>query len=232
MTKTIWLRLAGLAGILGGLLLFAGDMLFYYHADSLDLKWNMSQASDLRIELSALTALLSTWFYLLGLFPVYQAFKPGPPAARILVLVTFGGILSAYGTIHGAYVAIAVASRLSLQYHLPMEQATALASEANQLLRWFVYPLFAVFSFVFIKQVWQRKTAYPRWILFFFPLLPFLLKGLILRVLSGTALLIIMGGFLNLILVLFFTASVIALWRPDKPVVSADSGKNLWPADS
>ena len=65
MVTTTWLRLTGLAGILGGLLLFAGDMRFYYNAFSLDIRGNMAHASDLRIDLSALPALSATWLYLL-----------------------------------------------------------------------------------------------------------------------------------------------------------------------
>ena len=40
--KQSYLRLMGLAGILGGLILFAGDMLFYYDGTSTDLKLNMA----------------------------------------------------------------------------------------------------------------------------------------------------------------------------------------------
>ncbi len=217
MMKIHWIRLSGLAGILGGLVLFAGDMLFYYDGNSADLILNMAQTSDFRIKLSGLTALFSSWFYLLGLLSIYYAFKPSSKTTRALVVMSFGGILSAYGVIHGAYVAIAATAKLGHQFQSSLDQAVRLATDANMLLRYFVYPVFAVFAFVFIKQVWQGLTRYPRWILFFFPLLPFLLKNLIFGMLSGTARVVIMGGFLNLILVVFFTASTLALWQADQP---------------
>lgn len=208
-----WLRIMGLSGILGGLMLFTGDMLFYYDSLSNNLKMNMGNVSDLRIIVSGVSALVSTWLYMLGLGQVYYAFKPSTALIRNIVLACFASILIAYGVVHGAYVAIATTAKLSVQYQLNIETATALASKTNQILRLLVYPFFAVLSYVFISQVWKRKTLYPRWIILFFPLIPFLFQGLLASILSGGLWVVIVGGYLNLILVVFFTASTIALWK-------------------
>ncbi len=213
VTNKFWLRIVGLAGILGGLVLFSGDMLFYYDSVCTDVKTNMGNASDLRIKLSGISALLATWLYLLGLLQVHYAFKISSKITRNIVLLSFGAILIAYGIIHGAYVAIAVTSKLSVQFGIDINKATLLATETNQLLRLFIYPIFALLSFVFIKEVWRKKTLYPRWILFFFPLVPFLFQGLIHKSLYGSIKIIIMGGFLNIILIIFFIASTVALWN-------------------
>jgi len=213
-----WLRLFGIAGVLGGLILFAGDMLFYYQSGSTNLLMNMANASDERILYSGISALLATWFYLLGLGQVYSAFKSTKVVVRNIVLVTFAGILTAYGIVHAEYVAIALTAKLAIQNQLDVETTSALASSINEVLRLFVYPLFAILSFVFIFQVWKRKTLYPRWILFFFPLVPFLFQGVIVKVLTGNTWTIVVGGFLNLILVVFFTASTVALWNVNPEV--------------
>ncbi len=202
----------GFAGILGGLLLFAGDMLFYYDATSTDLKLNMGNASDFRIMASGVSALLAAWFYTLGLGQVYYAFKPSTSIIRTIVMLCFVSIIISYGVIHGAYVAIATTAKLSIQNNIDIEIGTALASKTNQALRLLVYPIFALLSFLFISQVWKKKTLYPRWIIIFFPVVPFMFQGLIGKMLSGTIKTIVMGGFLNLILVIFFTASTITLW--------------------
>jgi len=211
ISNKFWLRASGLIGILGGLILFAGDMLFYYDSAGTDLKINMGHVSDLRIKLSAVSALFATWFYLFGLLQVDYAFKTASRTTKNIVILCFVAILSAYGIIHGAYVAIAVSSKLAAQYNLDIESVTTLATQANLLLRLFVYPVFAILSFVFIKEVWKRKTLYPRRMVFFFPLIPFLFQGILNKVLSGNIKIVIMGGFLNLILVIFFTASTILL---------------------
>lgn len=208
-----WLRIMGISGILGGLLLFTGDMLFYYDASNTNLKLNMGNASDNRIIASGITALLSSWLYILGLGQVYYAFRPTKTLIRNIVVISFGGILISYGVVHAAYVAIAATAKLSIQYELDMGSATALASKTNQMLRLLVYPVFAVLSVLFINQVWKRKTLYPRWMILFFPLIPFLFQGLISKLLSDSLWVIIVGGYLNLILVIFFTASTIALWN-------------------
>jgi len=208
-----WIRFFGIAGIMGGLVLFAGDMLYYYDGDSINLKLNMGHATDFRIIASGATALIATWLYLLGLGQVYFAFKPSKPWVRNVVVLSFAAILTAYGVVHGAYVGIAASAKLAVQHNLDLETATALAREANDLLRLFVYPAFAVFSYFFIVEVWKKKTLYPRWILPFFPLVPFLLKSIITGAFSGGMWVVVSGGFLNLILVLFFAVSTIALWN-------------------
>lgn len=213
MMNQFWLRTFGLIGVLGGLTLFAGDMLFYYHPDSTNLLENMAVASDERIIVSGLTALLAVWFYLLGLLQVSQAFKPASKLARNLVLASLAAIFVTYGVVHGAYVAIAATAKIALENGLDIKEATHLASRANNALRLMAYPIFGFVSILFIYQVWKRKTHYPRWIILFFPLLPFFLQGLLAKLLSGKAWVIVMGGYLNLLLVVFFLASTIALWN-------------------
>ena len=206
-------RWLGLAGVLGGLTLFAGDMLLYWAADSTDLKLNMAHAAAWRILASGLTALLAAWLYLAGTGQVYYAFMPATRWVRLTVTTCFAAILVAYGVVHGNYIAIAATAQLAVQHGLDMAAATNLAVRSNEMLRWVVYPVFGLLSVLFVWQVWQRHTRYPRWMLLFFPLLPFLLQGVVSKLLSGQWWVVVMGGYLNLLLVIFFAASTIALWR-------------------
>jgi len=215
------IKWAGLFGIAGGLILFAGDMLLYYNGNETDRLINMAVSSDWRIILSGVFALFATWFYLLGLIPVYYAFKPAGALVRNTVIILWSGILTAYGVVHGAYTAIAVAAKISHQNQLNLVENSRLAIEVNNAIRLFVYPVFFALSVIFIYQVLKGKTLYPKWILLFYPLLPFLLRKPISSLLNGKYLIIIGGGYLNLILILFFTASFIALW--DKLVVNGEN---------
>ena len=208
-----WSRLFGICGIMGGLTLFSGDMLFYYDPINANLYENMGNASDSRIIISTITALIASWLYVLGSIHVYQAFKQTKPIIKNLVLFCFAAISIAYGVVHGAFVAIATSSKLAVENDLNLNQATLLAVEANNILRSIVYPIFGLLSILFITQVWKRKTLYSRWILLFFPLIPFLLEDVICKNLSGSISIIICGGYLNHILIIFFTASSIALWN-------------------
>ena len=87
----------GIFGVLGGLILFAGDMLFYFDPISTNIKQNMGNASDTRIIISGLTALFATWFYLLGLLQVYYAFSPTRAIVKNTVIICFVAIVTAYG---------------------------------------------------------------------------------------------------------------------------------------
>lgn len=211
-----WLRTSGIFGLLGGLILFAGDMLFYFNQESTDLVGNMSQVSDFRIKASAVSALLASWCYVLGLAHLNFAFSPAQPAIRKLIVLGFGSIFIAYGVIHGAFVAIATSAKLAMEHQLDLAESIILAREANDVIRAFVYPIFGIVSLFFLSQVWTRKTLYPRWILLVYPLTTLILfEFVISKLLSGAAWTIIMGGHFNLILLLFFAVSTIVLWNEE-----------------
>ena len=212
-TNTFGTRILGIFGILGGLTLLSGDMLFYYDPTNTNLFENMGNASDSRIIYSAVTALLASWFYILGVIHVYQAFKPTKPLIKNTVLICFAAITISYGVVHGAFVAIATSSKLAIENNLDLNDSVALANEANNTLRLIVYPIFGLLSILFITQVWKRKTLYSRWIILFFPLIPFLIQDFICNNLTGNIWIIVCGGYLNHILIIFFTASTIALWN-------------------
>ena len=212
-TNNFWTRVLGIFGVMGGLTLLSGDMLFYYDSFNSNLYENMGNASDLRIISSAVTALLAAWFYMFGVVHVYQAFKPSKPVIKNTILICFAAITISYGVVHGAFVAIATSSKLAVENNLNLNDSVSLAVEANNILRLIVYPIFGLLSILFITQVWKRKTLYPRWIILFFPLIPFLTQDFICKNISGNIWIIVCGGYLNHILIIFFTASTIALWN-------------------
>ncbi len=209
-------RSFGIAGILGGIILFIGDMLIFYSPTETNLIINMSTVSNTRIIASGVCALFSSWFYLLGAFHVSYAFNSSKLIAKNIILFCLGGIGIAYGIVHAEYIAIATSAKLSAEYQLNMQSAIALAVQANQILRMIIYPLFAILSFVFINNVLRKKTLYSNWILLFYPLIPFLIQNIISNNLTGKWKVIIAGGYLNLILIIFYTASTINLWNKFK----------------
>jgi hypothetical protein len=217
-----WIRVLGVFGILGGLILLAGDMLLYYDPVNMSLKQNMGNASDFRIIASGVCALFAAWFYMLGLGQVYYAFKTTKPIFRNGTLISFGSILISYGIVHGAFLAIATSAKLATEHSLDINEAVLLSEKTNEILRLFVYPLFGILSILFISQVWKRKTLYPRWIILFFPLIPFLIEDLVTKYLQNDIWIIIKGGYLNIILVIFFTASTIALWNIKKSEIISE----------
>jgi hypothetical protein len=120
-------------------------------------------------------------------------------------------IVIAYGVIHGAYAAIATSARNAAELGLSPESSSALAITINQAMRDMVYAPFLVFTVGFTFSVWLKRTHYPRWMLLISPIVPFLLRGVIVGHVDGSMKTIIGGGYLNLILLLFFVGSTIAL---------------------
>jgi len=157
-----WSRLFGICGILGGLTLFSGDMLFYYDPVNSNLYENMGNASDFRIISSTITALIAAWLYVLGCIHIFQAFKSTKLIVKNLVLICFVSISIAYGVVHAAFVAIATSSKLAIENNLNLNQSVSLAVEANNILRLIVYPIFGLLSFLFITQVWKKKNIIPK----------------------------------------------------------------------
>ncbi len=206
--SAVWL---GLLGVLGGMVLFAGDMLFYFLPGSTDISLNMAQAAGWRIRLSAVTALFATFLYILGIGQIYYAFEKTTPAARTATVLLFLYIFIGYGIVHAQYTAIAISARIAQSNGLDLPATVAFARSINDTLRQLIYPAFAALSVLFIWQVWKRKTRYPRWMVLFYPLLPFIIQFPLCPALSGQAYLIICGGYLNLILILFFAASSFAI---------------------
>ncbi len=204
--------LLGILGILGSIVLFAGDMLFYYNGDQIDFIANMGNVSPERIVLSGVSALIAAWLYTFASGQVYYAFQPAKKWIRVTVFVTFTMIMISYGVVHGAYVAIAVSAQNAVGMGMAPDAFTELAVTTNNAVRYITYLPFGIFTALFIPAVWLKKTYYPRWVIIFSPIILFLLSGAITGALDGKMKSIIGGGYLNLILLLFFSTATIGLW--------------------
>ncbi len=203
----------GLAGVAGALVLFAGDMLFYYQPGSDDFLANMAAAAPGRVVASGLCALLAAWLYALGSGQVYLALAPAAAWLRALVFGSFAAVMIAYGVIHGAYVAIVVAARNAAAAGQNPAAAVELAWRANEAMRDVTMIPFAVFTVFFTWAVLTGRSLYPRWVLVFSPVVLYLLKGPLVSRLSGGWLVVLGGGYLNLLLLVFFAVSTTALLR-------------------
>jgi hypothetical protein len=196
----IWL---GFSGILGSLVLFSGDMLFYYNGAETNIISNMSVVSSERIIISGISALISAWLYTLASGQIYFAFQPAKKWVRLTVFFSFLAVMISFGIVHAAYIAIATSAKNAVELGVTPNSLTNLAVSANNALRLLAYIPFGIFSILFATTVWTKKTYYPRWLILFNPIIPFLLADLIVSNLEGEIKVIVGGGYLNLILLLF-----------------------------
>jgi hypothetical protein len=201
----------GLAGMAGSLVMFAGDMLFYYNGAQTDLYAGMAQASFSRIVASGLCAVIGGWLYTLGAGHIYYAFQPAKRWVRLTAFIAFAMVMIAMGIIHGAYVALATSAQDAVQFGLKPDALKQLPLITNNSMRAVGMLPFAIFAACFIATVWEKDTLYPRWMLVFCPLFPMFLAGAVTKNLGGEVKAIVAGGYFNLAFLLFFTASTLAL---------------------
>ncbi len=208
------MRWLGLAGMLGAITLFAGDMLYYYSPDGgLSPAQTMATVSQTRLLAGGVSALFAGWLYLLGAGQFYLALRPAGKAIALVAGACFAATMVSYAVAHAAYFSIAIGAGLAQELHSSLPDATRLPWQYFELLIRITYAPIAVATILFIYALLKGRSHYPRWILPLFPTFPFLIEGLLLRPLEGTWLTILGGGFLNLIMLLFYAASTIALWR-------------------
>ncbi|PAJ72927.1 hypothetical protein CJF42_18730 [Pseudoalteromonas sp. NBT06-2] len=191
-------------------------MLFYYNGSQTDFISNMSTVSSERIIISGICALISTWLYTLASGQIYFAFQSAKIWIRLTVFLSFLAVMISFGIVHAAYIAIATSAKNAAELDITPSSLTELAVSANNALRYLAYIPFAIFSFLFATTVWANATYYPRWLILFNPVIPFLLTDLITNHFEGKIKAIIGGGYLNLILLLFFCCSTFALWLNKK----------------
>ncbi|WP_457637579.1 hypothetical protein [Oceanithermus sp.] len=101
----------------------------------------------------------------------------------------------AYGVIHGAFVAIAVAAQNAAALGLPADALAQTAIRSNDLLRNVTMVPVAVFTLLFTWLVLAGMSHYPRWVALFNPGLLFPLKQPLLGWLSSPAQVVVGGGF-------------------------------------
>jgi len=208
-SAAIWL---GFSGILGSLVLFSGDMLFYYNGAQTDFISNMSIVSSERIIASGISALISAWLYTIASGQIYFAFQPVKKWIRLTVFLSFLAVMISFGVVHAAYIAIATSAKNAAELGVTPSSLTELAVSVNTALRNLTYIPFGIFSVLFATTIWAKNTYYPRWVILFSPIIPFLFTDIIIGNLEGKMKAIISGGYLNLILLLFFCTSTVALW--------------------
>ena len=210
-------RLTGLTGVAGALLFFAGDMLFYGHWGS-GAKFHdgmlqvLREGSLQRLFVGGLVGPIAACLCLIGCWHVRRnVITRSPLLGRVAFLA-----LAATMVIGSAVHALWVPRGLAIKYSGAVE---GIAPELIAALKdyWsFAYQMAEVPAYVaaillFILVLWG-KTRYPRWTVFAnFGVLS-LLAPLAVWVPAPFGA-VLVGGFTNLSIALFFFVSVMSTWK-------------------
>jgi hypothetical protein len=220
-------RLAGAAGVLGTLLFFAGDMLFYGHLGSGPgfhdgMVATVTKASLARLFAGGLVGPVAACLCIVGFWHVYRNVRPS--AARIgqlmfaafFVLMVFGSAIHTLWTAKG----------LALKFCYGSDDAGCRAMLQSTNSYWdLAYNLGAVPGYagaiLLIALVLLGKTYYPKWTVLANPAALMLLSPLADRVPAPFGA-ILTGGSTNLTIAIFFLVSLWTTWtRPETSTGSA-----------
>jgi hypothetical protein len=212
---TTWaLRVFGLIGILAAILFTTADLLYNHVPGSKSspaLKMSGMPAS--RLLLAGTLGLIGSWLYTLATLHVYLAFRPAGEIYAFALAASFAAVMIAYGVAHAAYFSIATAARVAAQAGQDVEAGAKLGNVFFQRLTTITYIPVAIFSLMMLYGILAGHSLYPRWMVIFLPVVLYLVKTPVLRLLKGYSREVVNDCYDNLILFIFYVISSIVLWN-------------------
>jgi hypothetical protein len=207
------LRLCGIAGILGALATGIGDLLYNHIPGSTQTLFEkMSGLPQMRLVMAGVLGLIGSWLYFFGAFHLYYAFLPVGDNFGLAVGLSFALVAIAYGVDHASYYAIGSTARVARENQLDVQAAGKLGEGLFSKLVLITYVPVAVVSLLTMYGVLSGRSAYPIWMAVFLPIVPYLLRVPILKILRGRVHELVRDSYDNFVLLVFFVMSTIVLW--------------------
>jgi hypothetical protein len=210
-------RLAGLSGLAGALLFFAGDMLFYGHFGSGEkfvegMLATVGRASPERLFAGGLIGPIAACMCMVGFWHVYLNIRPANLLLSRMMLALFSVLMVAGSAVHTLWTAKGLALKYCYGQGAPCSDLlTAMKSYWT-----LTYNLGAIPGYIgavlLVGLVVLRKTYYPRWTVIANPAVLSILSPLAARVPAPLGA-ILVGGFTNLSIAIFFLTSVSTTWK-------------------
>lgn len=212
---TIWaMRIFGLTGMLGSILFITGDLLYNHIPGSKGSPaLKMSQMPASRLLNAGTFGLVGCWFYTLASFHIYIAFRPAGDTFAAIITLAFAATMICYGISHAAFFAIAAGAQAAVQHGSEAESGGKLGNAFFQRLVYITYIPVGVFSGMMLYGIVARRSLYPVWMLIFMPIVLYLLRTPVTRILKGRLKELINDSYDNFIVLVFFVISTLALWN-------------------
>jgi len=209
----IIIRLSGIAGILGALVTGFGDLLYNHIPGSKQTLYEkMSTFPQKRLVTAGLMGLIGSWLYFFSVFHLYYAFLSVGNLFALVVSISFALVAIAYGVAHASYYAIGSATKIARDNQLDVESAGKLGEALFSKIVLITYIPVAVVSLLMIYGVVSGRSAYPIWMVIFLPIVPYLLRFLVLKILRGRVHEVVRDSYDNFVLLVYFLSSTIVLW--------------------
>lgn len=212
---TIWaLRLFGISGIIGSVLFICGDLFYNHIPGSKDTPTvKMSRLPQARLLNAGTLGLIGCWFYTLASMHIYLAFRPAGELFAFFVMITLGAVMIGYGMAHAAYFAIGAGAQVAANAGLDAEEGGRMGNALFQRFSRIIYLPVAVSSLLMLDGIVAGRSLYPRWMAFLLPIVIYLLKTPVVRLLKGRVRELVNDSYDNIVWLVFFVISSIVLWN-------------------
>jgi len=212
---TTWaLRLFGISGIIGSILFIFGDLLYNHIPGSKNSPTvKMSKMPESRLLNAGTLGLVGCWFYTLASLHLYIAFRPAGDYLAFIFSLAFTATMICYGISHTAYFAIATGAQVAAQLGADAESGGKLGNAFFKRLVYITYIPVAISSLMMLYGIVAGRSMYPRWMVVFLPIVIYLLKTPVTRILKGQLQEIINDSYDNVVFFVFYVLSTVVLWN-------------------
>ena len=213
--SSIWtLRWLGISGVFGAVIFIAGDLLYNHIPGSKkSAAEKMCTLPESRLLNAGTLGLIGCWFYTLASAHLYIAFQSVGSIFGLAVFLAFGAIMICYGISHTAYFAIASGAKMAVRFGSDAEIGGKMGSSFFQRLVYITYVPVVVASLMMVYGILSGRSLYPKWMVLCLPVVIYLLKTLVVRLLKGRLREIINDSYDNISLFVFYAISTIVLWN-------------------
>lgn len=212
---TTWaLRCFGISGIIGSVFFICGDLLYnHIPGSSASPVVKMSRLPQSRLLNSGTVGLIGCWFYTLAAMHLYLAFRPAGEIFAFVLLFAFSAVMIGYGIGHTAYFAIAAGAQVAAQAESNVEEGAKMGNTLFQRLIYITYVPVVISSLMMLYGIVAGRSLYPRWMIVFLPIIIYLLKAPVVRVLKGRIRELVNDSYDNVVLSVFYLISTVVLWN-------------------
>jgi hypothetical protein len=207
------IRLCGIAGIFGALIMGTGDLLYAHIPGSKQtLAERMSSLPQKRLVTAGILGLIGCWFYFFSVFHIYYAFLPVGNVFALAVSLAFALVTISYGADHASYYAIGSSAKVAHENKSDVGHAGKMGEALFSKLVLITYIPVLIASLLMLYGVLSGRSAYPCWMAVFLPVIIYLLRVPVLKILRGRAHEIVRDSYDNFVLLVFFLISTLVLW--------------------
>jgi len=207
------IRLCGIAGIFGALATGIGDLLYNHIPGSTQTLFEkMSSLPQKRLVTAGIMGLIGSWLYFFSAFHLYYAFFPVGNNFALAAFISFALVAIAYGVDHASYYAIGITAKVARENQLNIESAGKMGEALFSKLVLITYIPVLITSLLMLYGVLSGRSAYPLWMVIFLPVIIYLLRVPVLKILHGRLHELVRDSYDNFVLLVFFLMSTIVLW--------------------